>query len=82
MYWFDNLTFTKCEKPGYAISQYPCVSAELEQIIRENVGKPETEPVRAKDQVMKMIMLLITSSFPVVTSHAVRRICLLYYNAP
>lgn len=43
-----NLTFTKCEEPGYGISQYPCVSTELEQVIRENVGKSEAEPGREK----------------------------------
>lgn len=40
-----KLTSTKCEEPGYAVGQYPCMPAELEQVVRENVGEPEAEPV-------------------------------------
>ena len=43
-----NLTSTKCEEPGYAVGQYPRVSTELEQVVRENIGEPEAEPVREK----------------------------------
>lgn len=50
-----DLTFPECQKPGNAIGQYPGVSTELEQVIWENVGKSEAEPVRNEsDDVIKI----------------------------
>lgn len=44
---------TKGEKSGNGISQYPCVSTELEHVVQENVEKPEVQPVRRKMQAKK-----------------------------
>lgn len=44
--WSFDLTFSEFQKPGNAIGQYPGVTAELEQVIWENVDKSEAEPVR------------------------------------
>lgn len=48
IFCFD-LTFPECQKSGNGIGQYPGVSTELKQVIWENVGKSEAEPVKKKN---------------------------------
>ena len=63
-----NLTSTKCEEPGYAVGQYPRVSTELEQVVRENIGEPEAEPVREKKK--KKVSFLVSGLQALILSSA------------
>lgn len=45
-----KLTSSKHEEPGDGVGQRPCVSTELEQVVREDVDEPEAEPAKQKEK--------------------------------